>query len=31
MVIKLAHFYKTSADYILGITNNPKPYNDIPE
>lgn len=21
MVIKLAHYYKTSADYILGLTN----------
>lgn len=24
MVIKLADLYKTSADYILGRTNNPK-------
>ncbi len=24
-VIKLADFYKTSSDYILGRTNNPKP------
>ena len=31
MVVRLAHLYKTSADYILGMTNNPKPYNDIPE
>ena len=25
-VIALADFYKTSTDYILGRTNNPKPY-----
>ena len=25
-VIKLADFYKTSTDYILGRTNNPTPY-----
>ena len=25
-VIKLADFYKTSTDYILGRTNNPSPY-----
>lgn len=25
-VIALATFYKTSADYILGLTNNPTPY-----
>jgi len=24
-VIALAKFYKTSADYILGLTNNPNP------
>ncbi len=24
-VIALAKFYKTSTDYILGLTNNPKP------
>lgn len=25
-VVKLAKFYHTSADYILGLTNDPKPY-----
>ena len=25
-VVTLAKFYNTSADYILGITNNSKPY-----
>lgn len=25
-VVILAKYYKTSTDYILGITNNPKPY-----
>lgn len=25
-VVKLARFYKTSTDYILGLTNNPKPH-----
>ena len=25
-VVILAKYYKTSADYILGLTNNPKPY-----
>ena len=27
ILIKLAKFYKTSTDYILGLTNNPNPYN----
>lgn len=26
ILIKLAKFYNTSTDYILGLTNNPKPY-----
>lgn len=26
ILIKLAKLYKTSADYILGMTNNIKPY-----
>ncbi len=26
ILIKLAKLYKTSSDYILGLTNNPKPY-----
>lgn len=26
MLIKLAEYYKTSVDYILGLTDNPKPY-----
>ena len=25
-LIALAKFYKTSTDYILGLTDNPKPY-----
>lgn len=27
-VIELAKFYKTSTDYILGLTDDPKPYNN---
>ena len=26
-LIKLALFYNTSTDYILGLTDNPKPYD----
>ena len=26
-LISLAKYYNTSTDYILGLTNNPKPYN----
>ena len=26
ILINLAKFYKTSTDYILGLTNNPNPY-----
>ncbi len=26
ILIKLALFYKTSTDYILGLTNDPQPY-----
>ncbi len=26
VLIRLAKLYRTSADYLLGITNNPKPY-----
>lgn len=26
LLIELANFYKTSTDYILGITNETKPY-----
>lgn len=29
IVIRLAYLYQTSADYILGMTDNPKPCNDI--
>ncbi len=25
-LIKLSHYYKTSTDYILGLTNEKKPY-----
>lgn len=27
VLISLARFYKTSADYILELTDNPNPYN----
>lgn len=27
ILIKLALYYKTSADYILGLTNDPTPYH----
>ncbi len=27
MLIKLAKYYKTSTDYILGLTDNPNQYN----
>ncbi len=27
ILIKLAKYYKTSTDYILGLTNNSKPYD----
>ena len=26
LIIKLAEFYKTSVDYIVGATDNPEPY-----
>lgn len=26
-LIKLALLYKTSVDYLVGLTNNPKPYD----
>jgi len=29
LLIRLAFFYHTSADYILGLTDNPVPYRDI--
>lgn len=28
VLIRLAKFYKTSTDYILGLVNDPKPYKD---
>lgn len=28
-IIKLANFYHTSTDYLLGLTNVPKPYPKI--
>ena len=27
VLIRLAFLYKTSTDYILGLTNNPNPYH----
>lgn len=30
-LIRLADLYKTSTDYLLGRTNNPKPPEDLPE
>ncbi len=27
-IVTLAKFYNTSTDYILGLTDNPKPYNN---
>ena len=27
VLISLAKYYNTSTDYILGLTNNPEPYN----
>ena len=30
LIIKLASFYNTSADYILGITNTFEPYPKLP-
>lgn len=29
ILIKLAKYYNTSTDYLLGITNNPQPYKEI--
>ena len=29
ILIKLAEFYNTSTDYILGVTNDKKPYSRI--
>lgn len=26
LIIRLAKFYNTSADYLLGLTDDPKPY-----
>lgn len=26
LAVKLAAYYKTSVDYLLGLTDNPKPY-----
>ncbi|MBO4931392.1 MAG: helix-turn-helix transcriptional regulator [Clostridia bacterium] len=31
ILIRLADLYKTSTDYLLGRTNNPKPPEDLPE
>ena len=28
ILIALASFYHVSIDYLLGLTNNPKPYSD---
>ena len=29
ILIRLAALYKTSTDYLLGLTDNPKPYDKI--
>lgn len=29
ILIKLADFYNTSTDYLLGRTDNPKPYQNL--
>ena len=29
LLIRLAALYKTSTDYLLGLTDNPKPYDKI--
>ena len=29
IIIALANLYKTSTDYLLGLTDNPKPYDRI--
>ena len=31
ILIRLAVLHNTSTDYLLGMTNNPKPYKDIEE
>lgn len=31
VLIRLAVLYNTSVDYLLGLTNNQKPYRDIEE
>ena len=31
MLAMLAVLYKTSTDYLLGLTNNPKPPENLPE
>ncbi len=31
LLIRLACLYKTSVDYLLDLTNNPRPPKDIPE
>jgi transcriptional regulator with XRE-family HTH domain len=31
ILIRLADLYRTSTDYLLGRTNNPKPPEDLPE
>ena len=31
LLIRLADLYRTSTDYLLGRTNNPKPPEDLPE
>ena len=29
ILIRLAKLYKTSTDYLLGLTDNPKPYDEL--
>lgn len=30
ILIKLAEYYRTSTDYLLGLTNDSRPYADFP-
>ncbi len=30
-IVRIAQALKVSADYLLGLTDNPQPYSDLPE